>query len=231
MTVKTLDALCPVNSRNRCVRSERGQLAIVTGIHLVDWLVFDLSSIIIPSHDSVCRNGRSETETFAMKIIAFCTWPKSEVFFRLYQSIFRKLFAFIFHRNEHDTRNTTNQTNLMVDHNQERSTKQLKERTHDVYKWKSTLERAIKAQMDEISSLAEQRDRLMVALSVLKLPESIGESVLVSFGIRWVRNLYFSHGMHRASLSSSRQRTHSRCTRWRAHRRNRPHFGDTKRPE
>lgn len=62
----------------------------------------------------------------------------------------------------------------MVDHNQEHSTKQLRERTHDVYKWKTTLERAIKANMDEISALAEQRDRLMVALSVLNLPESIG---------------------------------------------------------
>lgn len=62
----------------------------------------------------------------------------------------------------------------MVDHNQENSTKCLKERTHDVYKWKTTLERAIKAQMDEISSLAEQRIRLMDALIVLDMPESIG---------------------------------------------------------
>lgn len=69
----------------------------------------------------------------------------------------------------------------MVDHNQAMSTKQLRERTHDVYKWKTTLERAIKAQMDEISILAEQRDRLMVALSVLELPESIGKYNSISF--------------------------------------------------
>lgn len=84
-------------------------------------------------------------------------------------------FAIVFRRNEHISRNTTNHTNHMIDHNQEKSTKQLRERTHDVYKWKTTLERAIKAQMDEISSLAVQRDRLLVALSVLDLPESIGE--------------------------------------------------------
>lgn len=75
----------------------------------------------------------------------------------------------------------------MVDHNQANCTKKLRERTHDVYKWKTTLERAIKAQMDEISSLAEQRDRLMVALSVLDLPESIGKrNSLISGGIGFI---------------------------------------------
>lgn len=62
----------------------------------------------------------------------------------------------------------------LVDRYQEKSTKSLKERTHDVYRLKSTLERAIKAQMSEFSSMAEQRNRLMQALAVLQKPESIG---------------------------------------------------------
>lgn len=104
-------------------------------------------------------------------------WHKSEqeICRRIYRRFPNELPSFnSFNRNEQVSRNTTNHTNHMIDHNQERSTKQLRERTHDVYKWKTTLERAIKAQMDEISILAEQRDRLMVALSVLNLPESIG---------------------------------------------------------
>lgn len=62
----------------------------------------------------------------------------------------------------------------LVDRYQEKNTKSLKERTHDVYRLKSTLERAIKAQMSEFSSMAEQRNRLMQALAVLQKPESIG---------------------------------------------------------
>lgn len=62
----------------------------------------------------------------------------------------------------------------MVDRHQENSTKLLRDRTHDVYRLKTTLERAIKAQMDEISSLAELRNRMMQALAVLENPESIG---------------------------------------------------------
>lgn len=51
----------------------------------------------------------------------------------------------------------------------------LKERTHEIHRLKMTLERAIKAHMDEISSLGEQRNRLMRAMSVLEMPESIGK--------------------------------------------------------
>lgn len=65
----------------------------------------------------------------------------------------------------------------MADRHQEHSTKLLKERTHDVYRLKSTLERAIKAQMDEISSLDQQRNRLMGGLGILKMPESIGRKI------------------------------------------------------
>lgn len=66
-------------------------------------------------------------------------------------------------------------SHAFVDQNQANVTKLLKQRTHDVYKWKSTLERAIKAQMDEISSLEEQKNRLLQALRVLEMPESIGK--------------------------------------------------------
>lgn len=43
-----------------------------------------------------------------------------------------------------------------------------------MYRLKTTLERAIKAQMDEISSLAVLRSRMMQALAVIEKPESIG---------------------------------------------------------
>lgn len=63
----------------------------------------------------------------------------------------------------------------MVNRHQENSTKLLRDRTHDVYRLKTTLERAIRAQMDEISNLAEQRNRMMQAIAVLQKPESIGK--------------------------------------------------------
>lgn len=73
-------------------------------------------------------------------------------------------------------KDTMNQVQTLVDRHQENSTKLLKERTHDIHRLKMTLERSIKAQMDEFSSLAEQRIRLMQAMSVLEMPESIGIS-------------------------------------------------------
>lgn len=66
------------------------------------------------------------------------------------------------------------QTHATVYRHHSYSTKMLKERTHEIHRLKMTLERAIRAHMDEISSLAEQRNRLMRAMSVLELPESIG---------------------------------------------------------
>lgn len=43
-----------------------------------------------------------------------------------------------------------------------------------MYRLKTTLERAIRVQMEEFSNLAEQRNRMMQALAVLQMPESIG---------------------------------------------------------
>lgn len=65
-------------------------------------------------------------------------------------------------------------THLLVDRNQDMNTKRLKARTHDVHKWKTTLERAIKAQIEEIEILESQRVRLKSSLRILEIPESIG---------------------------------------------------------
>lgn len=83
---------------------------------------------------------------------------------------------------EDKCKSTINHAVALADRHQEHSTKLLKERTHDVYRLKSTLERAIKAQMDEISTLEVQRNRLMEALTILKMPESICKhSIIVQF--------------------------------------------------
>lgn len=76
-------------------------------------------------------------------------------------------------RMEDKAKETTSQSIALVDRHQANSTKLLRDRTHDVYRLKTTLERAIRAQMEEFSSLAVQRNRLMEALAVLQMPESI----------------------------------------------------------
>lgn len=65
-------------------------------------------------------------------------------------------------------------TFAIADQTQSDSTSRLKSRSHDLHKWKSTLERAIAAQADEISTLEEQRVRLKQSLAVLQKPEAIG---------------------------------------------------------
>lgn len=84
-------------------------------------------------------------------------------------------------RVEDKAKDTTSHSIALVDRHQANSTKLLRDRTHDVYRLKTTLERAIRAQMDEFSSLAEQRNRMMQALVVLQMPESIGKNELLSF--------------------------------------------------
>lgn len=85
-----------------------------------------------------------------------------------------KIFDKIFSRVEDKGKDTTSHAIALVDRHQDSSTKLLRDRTHDVYRLKTTLERAIRAQMEEFSSLAEQRNRMMQALAVLQMPESIG---------------------------------------------------------
>lgn len=65
-------------------------------------------------------------------------------------------------------------TFAILDQTQKDSTERLLSRTADLNKWKTTLERAIEAQMDEISALEQQRVRLKQSLAVLKTPEAIG---------------------------------------------------------
>lgn len=72
-------------------------------------------------------------------------------------------------------------THALVDRNQDANTKRLKSRTHDVHKWKTTLERAIKAQIEEIENLEAQRVRLRNALRILDMPESIGGYSIVVY--------------------------------------------------
>lgn len=80
----------------------------------------------------------------------------------------------IFFSVESNAKDLIEQAHVSVHRHQIYSTKMLKERTHEIHRLKMTLERAIKAHMEEIFSLAEQRIRLMRAMSILHLPESIG---------------------------------------------------------
>lgn len=86
-----------------------------------------------------------------------------------------------FNRNEDLAKNHMAHANATIDSNQESSTKLLRDRTHSVYRLQTALERAIKGQMEEYSSLAEQRCRLLNALIVLKMPESIGTYKFIYF--------------------------------------------------
>lgn len=60
------------------------------------------------------------------------------------------------------------------DTTQRKSTNLLATRTRTVDQWRGTLERAITAQMEEISLLEEQRQRLKKSLLMLHKPYSIG---------------------------------------------------------
>lgn len=62
------------------------------------------------------------------------------------------------------------------DTTQRKSTNLLATRTRTVDQWRGTLERAITAQMEEISLLEEQRQRLKKSLLMLHKPYSIGNS-------------------------------------------------------
>lgn len=90
---------------------------------------------------------------------------KKEIFFKI----------IFFERVEDKAKDVTSHSIALVDRHQASSTKLLRDRTHDVYRLKTTLERAIRAQMDEFSSMAEQRNRMIQALAVLQMPESIGK--------------------------------------------------------
>lgn len=100
---------------------------------------------------------------------------------------------------ESNAKDLMEQAHIIVHRHQSYSTKMLKERTHEIHRLKMTLERAIRAHMDEISSLAEQHNRLMRTMSVLELPESIGNfpfyCIYRSLS-KFLINLYLSYRMY-----------------------------------
>ncbi|ALC39895.1 Tektin-A [Drosophila busckii] len=68
----------------------------------------------------------------------------------------------------------------LVTKTQNETTAKLRQRTQLVGKWKNTLENAIKAMAEEISTMEEQRIRLRKSLVILGVPESITEEELVN---------------------------------------------------
>lgn len=75
---------------------------------------------------------------------------------------------------EFNGRQCLEQTRADTDKNQEDSTKRLKLREQEVFRWKCELERAIDAAREEIELVERERRRLKHAMAVLMLPESIG---------------------------------------------------------
>lgn len=65
----------------------------------------------------------------------------------------------------------------ITDQAQEDNTKRLTNRTCDINVCKDTLERAIGAQVDEISLLEDERNRLKRSIAVLGMPERIGKFI------------------------------------------------------
>lgn len=63
--------------------------------------------------------------------------------------------------------------NALIDKTQTETTETMRQRAQLIGKWKITLETAIKAMQDEISTLEEERVRLKKSLVILGVPESI----------------------------------------------------------
>lgn len=83
----------------------------------------------------------------------------------------------IFLRIQKDSKDTITRIEAASDKNQKDNTKRLQSRARDVDKWKETLQRAIHAMSEEVSTMEEQRRRLKQSLSVLRVPEAIGKEV------------------------------------------------------
>lgn len=74
---------------------------------------------------------------------------------------------------ENTSKNNLVQTFSFADHTQAKNTDRLVLRAKEVEKWKLTLERAIHAHADEISTLEEERVRLKQAMAILGIPLAI----------------------------------------------------------
>ncbi|KAJ6649600.1 Tektin-4 [Pseudolycoriella hygida] len=81
-------------------------------------------------------------------------------------------------KTENDGKNVMSRTFSITDQAQEDNTKRLTNRTSDINICKNTLERAIGAQVDEITLLEDQRHRLKRSLAVLGMPERIAKECL-----------------------------------------------------
>ncbi|KAI4465455.1 tektin [Holotrichia oblita] len=79
---------------------------------------------------------------------------------------------------EYNGRQCLEQTRADTDKNQEDSTRRLKLREQEVFRWKCELERAIDAAREEIELIEKERRRLKHAMAVLMLPESIAGECL-----------------------------------------------------
>ncbi|XP_055383287.1 tektin-4 [Condylostylus longicornis] len=77
-----------------------------------------------------------------------------------------------------DGKDTINRTNALIDKSQNETTKMVRERAQLVARWKESLERAIKAMAEEISTMEVQRARLKSSLTILKTPHLIASECL-----------------------------------------------------
>lgn len=75
------------------------------------------------------------------------------------------------------------------DSTQRKSSNLLATRTRTVDQWRGTLERAITAQMEEISLLEEQRQRLKKSLLMLHKPYSIGKDDVIKFCFNFLSSI------------------------------------------
>ncbi|GJQ70597.1 hypothetical protein Trydic_g22991 [Trypoxylus dichotomus] len=79
---------------------------------------------------------------------------------------------------EYNGKQCFEQTRADTDKNQEDSTRRLKLREQEVFRWKCELERAIDAAREEIELVEKERSRLKHAMAILMLPESIAGECL-----------------------------------------------------
>ena len=103
--------------------------------------------------------------------------------------IFQLLLTYVSCRVDFNGRQCTNFTAAEIDKKQNDNTKRLSQRAHDVHRRKVELEHTIRAMNDEINTLEVQRQRLKMAMRVLRMPESIAGECLARRTARLERDL------------------------------------------
>lgn len=81
-------------------------------------------------------------------------------------------------RNQYSCKTSLIRINSLVEKTQTETTENMYQRAQLINKWKNTLEAAIKAMQDEISTLEEERVRLKKSLVILGIPESIAKECI-----------------------------------------------------